>query len=90
MTVRNDDADIDVATVGKAMYEKLRSRLEATEKGKLVVIDVNSGDYEIAWRQADARQRLMERRPGAITYAERVGYPTAYKMGLSSWARIND
>ncbi len=90
MAVRNDDAEIDVSAVGKTIYEKLRGRLEATEKGKVVVIDVNSGDYEIDLRQADARQRLVARRPGAITYTERVGYPTAFNLGLGSWSRIND
>ena len=50
------------------------------ERGKFVVIDVHSGDYEIDKRDAVATRRLIKRRPTAFTYAIRVGFPTAYRM----------
>lgn len=49
--------------------------------GRFVVIDVKSGDYEVADRDADATFRLMARRPDAETWAERVGYAAAYRLG---------
>ena len=49
MTTKKDNADIDVAATGRAIYnEKIRDTLGPEDKGKVVVIDVNSGDYEIA------------------------------------------
>ena len=50
------------------------------EHGNFVVIDTISGDYEIDKRDAAASRRLHERRPDAVTYAIRVGRPTAYRM----------
>ena len=73
---------VDVERRGQALYEeKIRSRVEATEGGKFVVIDVNSGDYEIDSDDAAATVRLMTRSPGAVTYAVRVGHPAAYRVG---------
>ena len=67
---------------GLAIYEQLeRSRLEGVEAGMFVVIDVDSCDYEIDTDDADATARLTARRPGAVTYAVRVGHPAAYRMG---------
>lgn len=81
----------DVVTVGQAIYnERIRDTLGPEFKGKLVVIDVESGDYEIDLRQADATRRLLQRRPGAITYTERIGYPTAYTLGFRSAAHTSD
>lgn len=75
------DKKVDVEHRGQALYEeKIRSRVEATERGKFVVIDVNSGDYEIDSDDAAATVRLMTRSPGAVTYAVRVGHPAAYRM----------
>ena len=62
------------------MYEQIRGELEETHKGKVVVIDVSSGDYEIGDDDLDATMRLFERRPNAITWGERVGYPAMYTI----------
>ena len=66
------------------MYEGMRSWLETTEKGKFVVIDVYSKDYEIDSNHTSAIRRLTARHPQAITYTVRIGYPTAFKMGIRS------
>ena len=81
MTASKDDAEVDAAATGRAIYEKLRARLEAEEWGRVVVIDVKSGDYEIAEDHLAAALRLRERQPGAYTWAERVGYPTVTRLG---------
>ncbi len=74
----------DAAEVGRAIYdEKIRHKVEPTEKGKVVVIDIHSGDYEIDWDDWTATLRLRKRRPGAYTWAERVGYPAVHTMGFS-------
>ena len=77
MTVNKADA----LAIGRAIYnEKIRDTLGPQDKGKVVVIDVNSGDYEIADKDITATKRLRERRPDAYTWAERVGYPTVYRI----------
>jgi hypothetical protein len=69
----------DIETRGEAIYQdRIRRLVEPTEKGKFVVIDIDSGDYEIDERDADASARLLNRHPRAVTWAVRVGYPTAY------------
>ena len=75
MAVENQD----IASVGRALFrEEIEPKVEATQKGKFVVIDVNSGDYEIADDDLTATLRLTSRRPDAITWAERIGYPAQY------------
>ena len=38
----------DVARLGKEVYDKLQTQLESVENmGKIVAIDITSGDYEI-------------------------------------------
>lgn len=69
-----------VAAVGEAMYEKMRAEMEANHWGKMVVIDVNTGDYEIADDDLTATMRLFERRPNAITWGELAGYAAPYYM----------
>ena len=79
----------DIAAVGKAVYEEIRTQLEETHKGKIVVIDVKSGDYEISDKDLDATLRLFERRPDALTWGERIGYPAIYEMGGYDFPRVD-
>lgn len=74
-----------VPTVGKAMYEKMRAEMEANHWGKMVVIDVNTGDYEIADDDTTATLRLIERRPNAITWGELVGHPVTAYLGNAAY-----
>ena len=72
--------EIDIAAVGRAMYAEIRSELEAIQKGKVIVIDVKSGDYEIGDNDLEATLRMFERRPDALTWGERIGYPAMYTI----------
>ena len=74
----------EIESRGTAIYEKeIRYLVEPDETGKFVVIDVNSGDYEIDERDGSATGRLLKRRLGAMTWAVRVGYSSAYR-----WTRL--
>ena len=77
MAVQSSD---EVARLGKEIYARVREALEANEWGRMVVIDVNSGDYEVADDDLTAILRLLERRPGAMTWGERVGYRAPYYL----------
>ena len=81
-TYENDPDDI--VGRGDAIFrEQIEPHIGHVKKGMFVVIDVESGDYEIGERDGEATWRLMERRPEAMTHAVRIGYPTAYEhVGL--------
>ena len=74
---------------GRAIYdEKIRHIVEAdpSQKGRVVVIDIYTGEYEIADSDGEALRRLLDRCPDAHTWAERVGYPAVYKIG-GTWGK---
>ena len=69
----------DIAARGEAIYrERIRPQVDSIKKGSFVVIDVDSGDYEIDAGDASATRRLLDRRPKAVTYGVRVGHRAAY------------
>ncbi len=69
----------EVAAQGQAIYrEQIQPNIKPVAKGDFVVIDVNTGDYEIDSDDAEATCRLLGRRPGAVTYGIRVGHRAAY------------
>src|SRR5438067_769290 len=60
---------------GRELYEQLRARLETPANiGKIIVMDVESGDYEIDDLGINSSLRLKERHPRAALYALRIGY----------------
>ena len=71
-----------VVVRGKAIYgEKVRPHVaEETDRGKYVVVDVFSEDYEIDPSNSAGTWRLLDRRPGAVTFKLRIDYPSVYKM----------
>ena len=71
----------DAPAIGRAIYrEKIHPTLGPEHKGKIVVIDVKSGDYEIADRHITAARRLRKRRPDAFTWEEWVDVPVTYRI----------
>ncbi len=73
----------EFGAAGRAIYNrKIRPLVEPdeTQKGRIVAIDVKSGDYEIADGVAAACVALTERLPDAKIWVERVGFRTVGKM----------
>ena len=61
------------------IYDRLRPQIETPQNiGKLILLDLNSGDYEIAEDELGfaASARVRERHPEANLFALRVGYTT--------------
>ena len=72
----------EISRRGKEIYQKkIKHLVEPQETGKFIVIDVESGDYEVDEEATIASDRLQERRPDAIGYLGRVGYRAAYSLG---------
>ena len=62
--------------------QKLRTQVETDDNiGKIILIDVNSGDYEIDDVSIEASRRLKARRPDAEPCGLRIGYSAAYSFG---------
>ena len=78
----------ETARLGDEIYERdIRSKVEATHHGKIVAIDVDSGDYAIADTSLAAADALRERLPALDVWAVRVGYSTLRAFGGSSLRR---
>ncbi len=72
-----------IAQCGKDIYQKrIRAHIETTENiGKIIAIDLNTGEYEIDKDLLAACHRLQAKQPHAITWAERIGYDAVYAIG---------
>ena len=69
----------EVAILGEAIYrEHIQRSMKTTQKGTFVVIDVETGDYEVDSSDVTATKMLLDRRPDAVTYAIRVGHRATY------------
>ena len=79
------ELDDDISRIGHEIYEtQLRPKVETEENiGKLISIDINTGDYEIGDRPLSTIQRLQARRPEAEISTERIGYNAVYALGGS-------
>jgi hypothetical protein len=72
----------EIARRGREVYEReVRHAVEPEHRGRFLVLDVQSGDYEIADDDLEASERLLERRPGALLYGLRIGEAAAYRIG---------
>ncbi len=72
----------EVAQRGEAMYERqIRSRVEPEHMGQFVVMDIETGDYEVDVDDLGATKRALAKRPGAVLYGLRIGSAAAYRLG---------
>ena len=74
----------EIGRRGEELYEKsIRAQVETEENiGKLVSIDIETGDYEIGDDTSiDAPLRLHAKHPGAAIYTLRIGYNAAVALG---------
>lgn len=63
------------------LYERdIRDRVMPEQKGKFLVVDIESGDYEVDASDVRAEQTLRSRRPDGVFFMLRVGYAAAHKM----------
>jgi hypothetical protein len=73
------------ARMGAELYEqKIRPLVEAGNHGKIVAIDVDTGQYEVDTDSLAAAHRLFARLPGAQIWFVRVGYPYVTRFGYGA------
>lgn len=72
-----------IDSLGRALYDEWRTAdSEARARGRFIVFDVRSKDYEIADSDIEATDRLLQRRPDGVLWGTRVGHPAAYRLGI--------
>lgn len=68
---------------GESIYQdRLRASVESEENiGKIISIDIETGDYEINDDPVISGRKLFEKHPGAALYGKRIGYNAVYAIG---------
>ena len=73
----------EIAKRGGEIYEKvIRVQVETAENiGRIISININTGDYEIDNDLLVACHRLQAKQPDAVIWTERIGYDAVYAVG---------
>ena len=73
----------EIGRRGKQLYEQtIRSHVETPDNiGKMVIIDVETGDYGVDATGLETSRRLHAARPDARLYGIRIGYDVADAIG---------
>lgn len=74
---------------GTAIYEEqVRPKVEAGNRGKVVAIDVETGEFEVAGDTLSASQRLLARCPDAQIWCIRIGFRGVHRFGTAESLRV--
>ena len=72
----------EFARRGDEIYERdIRPYVEADNEGKFVVIDIETGDYEVDTDELAASDRLLGRKPDAQMWMRRIGSRYTRRFG---------
>jgi hypothetical protein len=72
----------EIVARGRQIYaEHLRDQLEPNENGKFLVIDIETGEYEIGEDDVAVSIRAYRRKPEGARFGMRVGYETSGTIG---------
>ena len=75
----------EIAQRGRMLYEQqIRAQVEPGHLGKVLVVNVNTGDYEIDADHLTASNRAAAKYPGAPLYDMRIGAPDLGRLGSRS------
>ena len=67
---------------GERVYQRLRTRLERRYKGRIVAIEVDSGQYVMGTDELQVALRAVKKFPGKQFSFIRIGYPAVHKLRL--------
>ena len=71
----------EIARRGKELYKQIRANVEAENIGKIISIDVETGDYEIGNDLVTPSLQLKTKHADAVIWAERIGFDAVYAVG---------
>jgi len=87
-TFRSLDKKAFIAKAKDIYNRRYRKQLEATERGKVVAIEVESGEIFIGRTALEAGMKAREKFPDKIFYFIRVGYPAVHSLKGTGRRRI--
>jgi hypothetical protein len=62
----------------RAIYERIKGKLEPSFKGKILAIEVESGEHFIGETVLEAARKARAKHPDKIFHFFRIGFPTLY------------
>lgn len=73
----------EIVRRGEELYDKsIRAQVETEENiGKIVSINIETGDYAVDEDPVVAGLRLQAKNPDAALYGKRIGYNAAFALG---------
>lgn len=72
----------DIARRGQAIYDqRIRPLVDPEHRGEFLVLNVDTGEYEIDPEDVVATERARARFADAPLFTVRVGYKAAYRLG---------
>jgi hypothetical protein len=75
-------SDAELARKGEEIYERdIFPNLAPEDQGKVVAIEVETGDYEVGRDEIATGDRLRSRHPEALFWFRRVGSRYLYRFG---------
>lgn len=74
----------EFARLGDDIYNKLRQQIEKNNFGKIVAIDIQTGEFEIAQDTMTATKKLYDKLPDAQPWVVRIGYRAVHRFGARS------
>jgi hypothetical protein len=76
----------EIVRRGQMLYEQyIRAAIdEVKDRGKLLVINMETGEYEMDVDDVVAAKRAKKRFGEAALFTMRIGYASAYRLGRSS------
>lgn len=79
----------EYARRGDAWYEKIRPLVESGNHGRIVAIDIETGEYELNDSGLTACETLYARVPDAQPWCVRIGFPGVVRFGAwHSWEPV--
>lgn len=73
----------EFARRGNRIYEtQVRLQVEEGNHGKIVAIDIETGDFELANDTISASDQLLERYPDAQIWCVRIGHKGVHRFGV--------
>jgi hypothetical protein len=62
----------------RAIYESIKAKLEPNFKGKILAIEVESGEHFIGEPVLEAARKARAKHPDKTFHFFRIGFPTVY------------
>ena len=61
----------------------IRTNVEPRHGEKFLILEIETGEYEIDADELAAADRARAKNPDAVLYIVRIGHPAAYRIGTS-------